>query len=271
MQLSNAPAKIVLPFANSGAKNTIPVPSQIPITPGAASYTDGFPPLTMEPVPSGGIPPDGLDFNGILNELSAPARWYNAGAGYVFDSVFAAAVGGYPKGARVLSSDGSGYWISTIENNSNDPDAGGAGWAPESLKAIASVYASAQQTLLVGSAKIIFDTVEFDARGLWNAGSHRFVAKWAGKYRVSGAVLLNAPDGQNLATQIWVNGALAKECFRSPQVSDVDLSLPFEAVISLTATDYVDAYLNVTQANVLAGLVGSNQPYVFAQIEYLGQ
>jgi hypothetical protein len=43
MQLSNSPGKLVLPFANSGNKNSIPVDSQIGITPGAASLADGIP------------------------------------------------------------------------------------------------------------------------------------------------------------------------------------------------------------------------------------
>src|SRR5690242_4772276 len=101
MKLADAPSKIVLPFAEDGDRNTIPVPSQIIITPGAASFTDGFPPLTMEPKSSGGIPPFGLDMNGILFDLSALNRWANAGGGFVFDGTFAADtnVVGYPAGA----------------------------------------------------------------------------------------------------------------------------------------------------------------------------
>jgi hypothetical protein len=45
MQASQIPQKLSLAFAADGAKNVIPVPSQIPYTPGAASFTDGFPPL----------------------------------------------------------------------------------------------------------------------------------------------------------------------------------------------------------------------------------
>ena len=69
MQSSSAPSKLTMPFANSGSKNTVPVPSQIGITAGAASYTDGFPPLTMTPVAAGGVPPSGLDMNGHLTSL----------------------------------------------------------------------------------------------------------------------------------------------------------------------------------------------------------
>ena len=57
MQLINAPGKLVLPFANAGAKNTIPTASQIGIVAGAASLTDGFPPLTRTPLAAGGVPP----------------------------------------------------------------------------------------------------------------------------------------------------------------------------------------------------------------------
>lgn len=157
MQASNAPTKSPVPFAESGSKNTIPVDSQIGITPGLASFTDGFPPLTMTPLSAGGIPPRGQDFNGILYFLSAAARWTQAGGGYSYDGAFATAVGGYPRGARVLSADGTGAWRSIADNNTTDPDAGGAGWvaaAPVGLAggasnlrcAVASASASATFT-----------------------------------------------------------------------------------------------------------------------------
>lgn len=270
MQLSNAPSKLVLPFANAGQKNTIPVPSQISSTPGAASYTDGFPPLTMEAVSAGGVPPSGLDFNGLLFAMSATDVWDNAGGGYLYDSAFAATIGGYPQGARVLQASGLGYWLSIVDNNTSNPDTGGAGWMPEGGNTTSSVYASAQQTIAVGSSKIIFDTVEFDS-GLWDAANHRFKARFVGKYRMSGTVMLSAPGGQSLSTQIWKNGALAKQCFQAPQVYDGNLSMPFEAILNLAVADFLEAILVVTQTTVLAGVVGSNQPYVFAQLEYLGQ
>lgn len=270
MQLSSAPAQLSLAFAANGSKNTIPVASQIGITPGAASFNDGFPPLTMEAVAAGGIPPSGLDFNGVLYEMSAADVWYCAGGGFPYNVTFAAAIGGYPKGARVLRADGLSVWLNTVDNNSSNPDTGGAGWIPEGGRAVSSVYASAQQTLLVGNAKVVFDTTEFDD-GLWDAANHRFTALYAGRYRMSGAVMLSAPGGQNLAAQVWKNGAVAKQCFQAPQVSDINLSLPFAAVLSLAAGDYLEAYAVITQSNVLAGQVGSNQAFVFAQCEYLGR
>lgn len=153
MQLTNTPGKLVLPFANAGAKNTIPTASQIGITAGAASLTDGFPPLTRTPIAAGGVPPSGLDMNGILYELSAILRWANAGGGYAYDAAFATNpnVGGYPKGARIMRSDGLGYWFNTVENNTTDPEDAGAaaaGWVPDFTYGVTSVaMASANVTL----------------------------------------------------------------------------------------------------------------------------
>lgn len=267
MNLSGAPAKLTAAFAVSGDKNVIPVvPSGVP---GSASWDDGFPVDTGIPVSSGGIPPSRKDFNGAFNALSALDIWYSAGAGFLFDATFAANVGGYPKGARVLRVDNRGYWFNTVDGNSTNPDTGGAGWISEGGRAVSSVYASAQQTLNVGNAKVVLDTVEFDD-GLWDAANHRFKAIYAGRYRLSGAVMLSAPGGQNLAAQVWKNGAVAKQCFQAPQVSDVNLTLPFDAVLNLAANDYLEAFVVVTQSNVLAGQAGSNQAFVFAQCEYLG-
>lgn len=151
MQLTNTPGKLVLPFANAGAKNTIPTASQIGITAGAASLTDGFPPLTRTPIAAGGVPPSGLDMNGILYALSAALRWAAAGGGYAFDATFAgdSNVNGYPRGARVMRSDGVGYWLNTVENNTTDPEGGSAaGWVPDLTNGVAAVtMTSANVTL----------------------------------------------------------------------------------------------------------------------------
>lgn len=129
MLLSNAPSKIVVPFASTGTKNTIPVPSQIGVTAGAASYTDGFPPLTMTPVSSGGIPPFGADFNGILNAVTAIQLWQSGGGQFSYDATWSSDNGGYPKGAMLLKGTGSGYWVCTADNNTTNPDGGSpANW-----------------------------------------------------------------------------------------------------------------------------------------------
>lgn len=125
MQFSDLPGYIVLPFADSGGKTTIPVTTA---TPGRASLTEGFPALNRTPIASGGIPPDGTDMNGILFEVSAWSRWTSAGAPVVFDAAFSTAVGGYPR-CSVLTNDAlNGQWFSLVNNNTNDPDTTGTGW-----------------------------------------------------------------------------------------------------------------------------------------------
>lgn len=132
MQSSDIPGKLPKPFgANAGGDyiRSIPVNSQIGITDGAASLTDGFVPLNFVPIASGGVPPFGADMNGILFEITGWTRWAAAGGPIYFDGAFAALIGGYPKGAVVQSSSTPGVmFVSTAENNSTNPESGGANW-----------------------------------------------------------------------------------------------------------------------------------------------
>ena len=123
----STPTKTTVPFASSGDKNAIPIPSQ---SGGTASFTAGFPPLTMTPKASGGVPPSGKDMNGILFSLSQAIQYEQAGGHFPYDSSFASSVGGYPVGAIVQSTDNSGFWVNGTANNSTDPEAFGAGWLP---------------------------------------------------------------------------------------------------------------------------------------------
>ena len=268
MQLSQAPVQIQEEFANGDSSKTSPIPITTG-TPGAASFSAGFPALCATPVSSGGIPPAKADMNGILAMLSAIDVWNSVGGGFPYNSAFQTAIGGYPKGARVLRASGNGYWFSTTDNNMTDPDTGGAGWVPDS--AFASVYASAQQTLVTGNAKVLWDTVEQDTLGLWNAGAQAFVAKWAGAYRFSGAIYLPAPAAQNMSVAIYKNDVLAKFCSQFPQVSNVPLIYNFDAVIICAASDVLTVEMNIPATNVLAGQSGSNEAYVYGQLEFVGE
>lgn len=158
MKQINTPSKLPLPFAAVGGKRDIPTASQIAISPGAASLEDGFPPLTRTPLAAGGIPPSGLDMNGILYELSAVVRWANAGGGFAYDAAFAndANVGGYPKGARVMRSDGQGYWFNTVDDNLTDPEAGGAGWVPD--------FAAGVTTITMTNANVTLTPLQYGKR-----------------------------------------------------------------------------------------------------------
>jgi hypothetical protein len=141
MDLTNIPTLVAVPFASgagAGYRNVIPVASQIPVTPGAASYTDGFVPVNFQPIASGGIPPFGADFNGIFNALSVANRWNQAGGRYYYDSTFSTAVTGYPKGATLNRTDNLGAWLNTVDNNTTDPNStSSAGWVPVRANAVA--------------------------------------------------------------------------------------------------------------------------------------
>lgn len=149
MQSTDKPSKFSIPWANSGTKNTIPTASQIGITAGKASLTDGFPPLTFTPVAAGGVPPAGADFNGILNQITANDRWTAAGGGFPYDSTFSTAIGGYPIGANVFRTDGAGFWISQQDNNTVDPETDTTGkWLPSGVTGAASVTMTSSNVTL---------------------------------------------------------------------------------------------------------------------------
>ncbi|MHB8283484.1 MAG: gp53-like domain-containing protein [Caulobacteraceae bacterium] len=116
--------------AGAAYTTTVPVASQQSTTPGAASFTDGFPPLNDTPVAAGGVPPRIQDFNGVLAALTAQERWASVGYPTTFNAAFVAAVGGYPAGARINSTTPGVSWINTIDANTGNPDAGAAGWIP---------------------------------------------------------------------------------------------------------------------------------------------
>lgn len=129
MLASAVPTKIQLPFATSGDKVAVPIPSQIAVTDGRASFTDGFPPLNATPLSAGGVAPFWTDFNGLLNQITAIQQWQCAGAGFKYDATFATAIGGYPAGAMLTSPSGNQTWLNLADNNSTDPNGGSSsGW-----------------------------------------------------------------------------------------------------------------------------------------------
>ena len=102
-------------FATNGLKNNIPVADQATFS--SASYEKGFPQSTMKKVTEGGIPPQGKDFNGILNEISSHTVWTNAGGTYKFNGELSNAIGGYAKGAVLVADNLKFAVISLVNNN----------------------------------------------------------------------------------------------------------------------------------------------------------
>lgn len=210
MQTSGLPTRMPVPFADSGAKNVIPVPSQIPFTPGLASFTDGFPPATRTPIAAGGVPPYGLDFNGILNAITTAVRWSNAGGRYAFDAAFSSGIGGYPKGALIARSGYDGYWQNVVENNTANPDTGGAGWVPfngqgsdygidaGSINSYAVAYSPAVVTLTDGMV------LKFKA-GTSNSGPSVFTANSLPAKTLLGPSLQALQGGEIVANgDVWI-------------------------------------------------------------------
>lgn len=81
--MATQPDLISIPFANSGAKNSIP---QTTAVLGKASLTNGFPTETSMPLEDGGIPPRREDFNGMLYWLSTFAMYQQAGGMFTYNS-----------------------------------------------------------------------------------------------------------------------------------------------------------------------------------------
>lgn len=140
--ISNIPAKFLVPFAqNDSARVEIPVTTTSSTR---ASQSLGFPPLTMQPPETGGVPPNGEDFNGAMNQVARVAWWIMQGGGFPYDSAFATAsqIGGYPAGAEIPRADGTGYWLNTTDNNVTNPEAtdgSSAGWVPAWVYGNASI------------------------------------------------------------------------------------------------------------------------------------
>lgn len=113
------PSFLPMPFAENGAKATIPNSQQ---ESGRASYDLGFPPETSQPLEAGGFAPARIDMQGILFALSQHIFFQQSGSMYAWSSQL-----DYNVNAHVLGSDGNEYVAvaangasSTVRNPVND-------------------------------------------------------------------------------------------------------------------------------------------------------
>lgn len=149
---SNIPTKWTVPWANGdSSKVEIPVTSSDSTR---ASLTLGFPPLTMQPPESGGVPPQGEDFNGGMNQIARIAWWVMQGGGFPYDSTFATStnIGGYPNGALLPRTDLTGFWVNQADSNTTNPDAvdgTAANWIPLSAYGTTALTAQTGGTVTV--------------------------------------------------------------------------------------------------------------------------
>ena len=123
------PKRLTKAFAEEGLKNSIPDIATESTAANAATYSKGFPAVTMTPIAVGGQPPSGKDMNGILYELSSHIAYMNKGGQYKFDADFCEEVGGYDVGAVVQSDDDLTLYVNQVPNNKTNPNTTGSkGW-----------------------------------------------------------------------------------------------------------------------------------------------
>ena len=95
------PTIITIPWAANGQKAAIPNATEAA---GRASWPVGFPEVNALPLAAGGIPPNYLDFQGVLYALSVHAMYGQTGAPYAWQDSL-----DYPVGSKVMGSNGVEY------------------------------------------------------------------------------------------------------------------------------------------------------------------
>lgn len=212
MQTSSQPKLLPIPFADAGSKQDIPNDSQVGITAGRASYSDGFPPLTRTPLAAGGVPPFGTDFNGVFNDITAAIRWSQAGAGYPFNAAFNTAVAGYPKGARIPNSTLDGFWLNTADGNSANPEnttSALTGWIPSGVYGATAITGLSGSSVTLTTLQASKDRITL--AGTLTANINLIVPAWIKRWEIinncTGAfsVTVKTPSGTGVAVSAGTN------------------------------------------------------------------
>ena len=275
------PTPFSVPFATSagagyitlaGGGLDLPIASQLSIEPGAASYTDGFPPLAFLPVEAGGVPPWGADFNAVLQDITKAQQWVQIGGTPVYSSAFASSIGGYPVGAIVQSVDGTGWWRNTLDGNASNPDGGGSNWLPHYFYGTAAVTVAGANITLSASQYcrpmiILTGTLTANVRitfpaivGQWivsnraSLGSYAVTAKAAGSG--TGALTIVAGD-----QGVWCDGTDLRSTFGASYTPASALGglYGFKSGLSIVVT--TDTTVQVTLASgVLTDGAGNYVP-----------
>lgn len=193
------PDLIPAPFAENATPGTIePIPPLTPSVPQQATWSSGFPQVTMQPLASGGIPPRGQDFNGVLNALSQHIFHVQGGGQYKWSDDH----GPYSIGDVLQSDDGLRSYVSVVDNNTDNfnttPSAIGDTWLPWS--------GGAASELVAGLVKI---ATTAQAQSGTNDASAMTPAKTAilfpfrgiQIYDTPGSYTWNVPEG---VTKVWV-------------------------------------------------------------------
>ncbi len=262
------PAVITQAWALNGSKNTIPTLPDA--TPGHASLDLGFPTLTMTPIQSGGVPPSGLDFNGIFNLLSQHSTWLNGGGQYTFNAALVTATGGYKIGCVIQSNDGLSSYVSRVNSNTVDfnttPASIGVQWdvyggaaAGNSAVSVATTGGSTTLTaaqynagfitvtgLLVSNATLVFPN---------------FVRRWSVINNTTGAFTLTVKAAATAGVPVR-QGVMDTVVFDGSAIgyaqSDTVTRSPLDNSTAQASTAYVDAAVTAAVVNVSKTYVNAN-------------
>lgn len=168
----------------------------------------------------------------LLQDAADYARkWSEAGAQPVYDTSFASAIGGYPAGSVLQSADGSGFWISTADNNLSDPDGTApANWEPHVFHGAA--------TIAVGAVDVVLWPKEYAKPNLVISGAlsadvavilPSLVRQWVIRNESVGdhQVTVRTASGQGVVLRpgsqmVWGDGSNILPVTSSPTVSGPD-------------------------------------------------
>lgn len=117
------PDLILVPFAQDAPAvnvDAIPVNLSPSDPPQAASWSQGFPTVTMTPLAAGGIPPRGQSFNGVLQDITEHLVYIGGGGQYRWSSAYVTAKGGYSIGDVIQSDSGLLSYVSLVDNNTDN-------------------------------------------------------------------------------------------------------------------------------------------------------
>lgn len=204
MKSTDAPGKQPVPFGSNGPRE--PITATTPVGTNQASYDQGFPPITMTLKSAGGLPPKGQDMNQILFEQSSFNRYFAAGGGYVYDSAFSTAVGGYPLSARIPNSTGTGFWLNTVEDNQANPENSTSaltGWIPMGSYGVTALTGLTSSSITLTTLQASKDRITLS--GSLTANINIVVPAWIKRWEVvnncTGAfsVTIKTPSGSGVS------------------------------------------------------------------------
>lgn len=255
MQLSNIPYKFqhVWGVNATGGFVTSPIPDTTAAP--AASQQLGFPPATSVPVAGGGTPPNIDDFNGVFQYVTAWVQWQQAGGPIQYDSVLSASIGGYPQGTMLQTNPFGGFWLSLVNNNTSDPDTGGANWVSWPPHGSQAFTSSGTFTVPPGVYSIDGEVWGGGGGGggTWGAGSVSLAGAGGGYTRFRLAVV----PGQNIPIVVGAGGTAGAANSGSPTSGGTGGSSSANGTIVATGGGGGPGALNGIATGSVPGGVGS--------------